>query len=214
MFAGKLAGYLGAICAALCIILAPSAWAHSRSAPLSGPTAGIAIPNLSHGQMGIIANHLTAILDLPGRTGAADPTTQRLQYFVNLQYFACMRGLVPGSLADEESPFNECSHAYLAGARALLMHLKDLPGRRLAVTDLVTRIELEMVLNSTSLMLCRYSAQPFNSSEILAPHWRDIPAHPPSLATFGGLALGIAGCVRLWMRPRRPRANGQNGALA
>jgi hypothetical protein len=38
----------------------------------------------------------------------------RIENYVNLQSFACLWGLVPGSLKDEGSPFNECAHAYLA----------------------------------------------------------------------------------------------------
>ena len=52
-------------------------------------------------------------------------TMWRLEDYLSLQSFACLWGLVPGSVTDEASPFNECSHAYLAAARALLLHLRD-----------------------------------------------------------------------------------------
>ena len=78
--------------------------------------------------MQVIAANLPAIRDLAERQDPTDLTMRRLQDFVNLQEFACLWGMVPGSLTDEASPFNECAHSYLAGARALLMHLRQMPG--------------------------------------------------------------------------------------
>lgn len=203
VISGKALGRQGALLAALwtiCIVLCGSALAHQRSTPDALQANGIPIPNLSHGQMGVIAGNLSAILALAEQDVRPDPTTQRLQSFVNLQYFYCVRGLVPGSLTDEESPFNECTHAYLAGARALLMHMKSLPGRQAAV-DLAGRIELQMLANSTSLVLCQYSDEPFNTAAVLSPHWSDIPSHPPSLAAFGGSTLALVACG--WVLTRR-----------
>jgi hypothetical protein len=194
----------GALLAAfwtICIVLSGSAFAHQRSTPETLLASGISIPNLSHGQMGVIARNLSAILALAEQDVRPDTTTQRLHSFVNLQYFFCMRGLVPGSLTDEASPFNECTHAYLAGARALLVHLKSLPGRQAAV-DLAGRIELQMLANSTSLILCQYSDERFNTAAVLSPHWSDIPSHPPSLAAFGGTTLVLVACG--WLMTRRP----------
>jgi hypothetical protein len=127
---------------------------------------------------------------------------------VNLQSFACLWGLVPGSISDEASPFNECAHAYLAGARALFLHLRQMPGGdRPAMQALGTRIELEMLEHGASLVMCRYSDQPFSTGEILPPHWRDIPFHPPTLFTFVAFALlPVAGLwAWLWRRAGRTR---------
>ncbi len=76
---------------------------------------------------------------------------------------------------DESSPFNECSHAYLAATRALLLHLQTMPGDRTAVRTLIAKIEREMLNNNASLVMCRYSDEPFNTAERILPHWRDIP---------------------------------------
>jgi hypothetical protein len=41
---------------------------------------------------------------------------------------------------------------------------------------------------------CRYSDEPFNTNEIIWPHWGMVPSHPPTailaMATFA--ALGVA----------------------
>lgn len=104
---------------------------------------------------------------------------------MNLQKFACLWGVVPGSLTGEASPFNECAHSYLAGAQALLLHLQQMPGgNRKAVDALVSKIELEMLSNNASLILWRYSDEPFNTDEVIWPHWNNIPQHLTSLATF------------------------------
>jgi hypothetical protein len=187
-------------CALLFAAPAP-AWAHHQGSAQAASTEGISIPSLSHGQMAVIADNRAAILDLAARQTPTDPVMRRLESFVNLQYFARMWGIVPGSLDDENSPFNECSHAYLAATRALLVHLQDMMGDRTAVRALVAKIELEMLGHGASLVLCRYSDEPFNTAEVIGPHWRDIPFHPPSLMMFAGLALAMLGGG--WIAARR-----------
>lgn len=118
--------------------------AHHRGVPHYGPAIGVAIPAISHGEMQIVAKYRTRILDLAERQPVTDPTLRRLSGFVSLQYFACFRGLVPGSLSDEASPFNECSHAYLAGTRALLAHMTAMPGDQSAAKALQERIGAEI----------------------------------------------------------------------
>jgi hypothetical protein len=54
-------------------------------------------------------------------------------------------------------------------------------GRNRASVDApVSKIELEMLSNNASLVLCRYSDEPFNTGEVIAPHWSEIPLHPPA----------------------------------
>jgi hypothetical protein len=60
--------------------------------------------------MSVIEGSRAAILDLAGRQFRTDRDFQRLSSFVSLQFFYCLWGAVPGSLEDEESPFNECAH--------------------------------------------------------------------------------------------------------
>ena len=175
--------------------------AHRPATDHEAPVGGISIPNIAHGQMAIIAAHKAAILDLAERQMPTDPTMRRLESFINLQFFACMWGILPGSLRDENSPFNECTHAYLAATRALLLHLQEMTGGdRAAVRALTTRIEQEMSDDGASLVICRYSDEPFNTAELIGPHWSRIPYHLPSLATFAALTLTILGCAKIAVR--------------
>jgi hypothetical protein len=179
---------------------ASPARAHHRDAANTA-LAGISIPSLMHNQMGVIASNRIAILDLANRQIATDARLRRLQTFINLQFFVCMWGIVPGSLNDENSPFNECTHAYLAATRALLVHLQTISKNHSAVEALAGKIEREMLDNGASLFICRYSDEPFNTAEIISPHWSTIPGHLPSAAMFLGLPLTIMGCG--WMATQR-----------
>jgi hypothetical protein len=195
---------LGLVALFMFAAASPPAWAHHAPSGQSTDAIGISIPSLSHGQMRVIANNLSAIQDLAERQDPSDLVMRRLQDFVNLQYFACLWGMVPGTLTDEASPFNECAHSNLAGAQALLLHLREMPGtQRASVDTLVNKIELEMLSEKASLILCRYSDEPFNTNEVIAPHWTEIPLHPPSLMAFAALAL-LAGVAVLPMRRGSP----------
>jgi hypothetical protein len=184
----------------LILLAAFPASAHHLGVAHTGPAKGLSIPNLSHGQMVVIAARRSEILKLADAQTPTDPVMRRLQGYISLQTFACMWGMIPGGVDDESSPFNECSHAYLAGTRALLMHLLSLPGDQAAVRALADRIELEMLQNNASLVLCRYSDEPFDTAEIIGPHWDEILFHRPSCFLFGGAALFALVCFRLAAR--------------
>ena len=179
---------------AMALLGSTPGWAHRTSA---GPTSGISIPSLTHGQMAVIARYRGEILALSDRQIArSDDTFFRLRNYVDLQYLYCAWGLVPGSVTDEASPFNECSHAYLSGVRALLLHMKTMPGDQSAVHALVDRIERDMLANNASLVLCQYSNEAFNTADHISPHWADVPFHGPSVMTFAGLAgVSLLGCI-------------------
>lgn len=178
--------------------------------PMGLPTQakGLALPNLTHGQMLVIAANRAAILKLAAAQNPTDPTLRRLQGYISLQTFACLWGLVPGAVEDESSPFNECSHAYLAGTKALLMHLLAMPGDRAPVRALADQIELEMLRNDAALDLCRYSDEPFDTAHIVGPHWSEIPSHPKSALSLAGVAGAALSWLWLAARPRR-RVAGQ-----
>jgi hypothetical protein len=188
--------YVHLVIILLLVVGASPARAHHRDAANAAPV-GISIPSLMHNQMGVIANNRTAILDLAKRQITTDPPMRRLQTFINLQFFACMWGIMPGSRDDENSPFNECTHAYLAATRALLIHLQAISDDHAAVEALAGKVEREMLDNGASLFVCRYSDEPFNTAEIIGPHWSEIPGHLPSVAMFLSLMLLIIGCG--WM---------------
>jgi hypothetical protein len=188
----------------LALLLAASvpapAFAHRERTEGVARSSGISIPSLTHGQMKVIADNLSAIRAVADDQLPNDSTMRRLQGYVNLQSFACFWGWAPGSLADESSPFNECAHAYLAGAQALLVHLQHMPkGNRAAVDALVRKIEIEMLMNDAALSLCRYSDEPFNTAQIIFPRWREIPFHAPTLFAFTAiLTLIIGGSIGLF----------------
>jgi len=198
-------------CLAAATLAALPAQAHS-SKPVASDS-GIPIPALTHGQMAVIAGYRSQILDLAGRQAHTDETFRRLMNYGAIQYTYCLWGLAPGSLRDEESPFNECSHAYLSAAQALLLTMRDMPGNspafRRDVESLASRIDADMVRGGASLVLCQFSDEPFNTASLIRPIWSDIPSHPPSLIAFGVLAMGIgAGALGLagGGRRRQPSA--------
>jgi hypothetical protein len=183
--------------------------AHRISTRSGPPPVGVSIPSLTHGQMAVIRDNLPAIRALASARVGFDMTTWRLEDYLNLQSFACLWGVVPGSIMDEDSPFNECAHAYLAAARALLLQLGRVPGAEHKVVDaLISKIEAEMLADGASLNLCRYSDEPFNTNEVIWPHWGGIPFHAPSLAAFGAVFVLLAG-LAIWLVRRGENAGRQ-----
>lgn len=182
------------LCLAATVLVTLPAQAHS-SKPVADDS-GIPIPALTHGQMAVIASYRGAILDLAARQAHTDEPFRRLMNYGAIQYTYCLWGMVPGSLRDETSPFNECSHAYLSAAQALLLYMRTMPQNSPAfqadVESLVSRIDADMVLSGASLVLCRFSGETFNTASLIRPIWSAIPSHPPSLIAFAVLAMGLA----------------------
>ncbi len=192
-----------ALAVLIALLCASPSDAHRTAASGGPPPTGIAIPSLTHGQMAVIADNLSSIRALAESRIGFDMTTGRLEDYLNLQSFACLWGVVPGSIADESSPFNECAHAYLAAARALLLHLRDAPGvDHNAANALIGRIETEMLANGASLTLCRFSDEPFNTNQIIFPRWSEIPLHPPT-AGFAGVVVAVIAGLAWTAWPRR-----------
>jgi len=192
-----------------CAMLAP-AHAHHMSPRPPGAPVGVVIPAVSHGATPILAAYRAEIVALAERRAATDPTLRRLQGFVSLQYFACWRGLVPGSLTDEDSPFNECAHAYVAGARALLDHMADMPGDQTEAKALQARIADHLARDPSASAVCSNSGEAFDSGVIVWPDWSLAPAHRPTLLTFSGLAAISAGMAILLAGRRRPKPTPAN----
>lgn len=191
------------IVTAILLALAPPAHAHRASTAGAGLAAGISIPSLTHGEMAVIADYRGAIFDAAARRVQTDQNFRRLFNFAKIQYTVCMWGLMPGGISDEQSPFNECSHAYLAATRALLMRMAGMPGDNTAARALVDRIAIEMLETGASFQLCQYSGEPFNTAELIYPRWSGMPFHLPSLATLAAFALVLAsGALALarWLR--------------
>jgi hypothetical protein len=172
-----------------------SVWAHHQP-PHEGANIGVAIPAITHGEMLVVAKYRAEILDLAARKPRTDPTSRRLTGFVSLQHFACFWGLVPGSLSDETSPFNECSHAYVAGARALLTHMVAMPGDQSSARALEARIKTEIASDPAFSVLCSNSNETFDSGIIVGPDWQIATAHLPTVVTF--FALVVLAAVSFW----------------
>ena len=177
-------GYRSCLIAVVSILAASTpVWAHHQP-PHEGPNIGVAIPAITHGEMLVVAKYRAEILDLAARQPRTDPTLRRLAGFVSLQHFACFWGLIPGSLTDETSPFNECSHAYVAGTRALLAHMVAMPGDLYRARDLETRIEAEITGDPAYSVLCSNSSEAFDSGIVMGPDWQLAPTHLPTVLTF------------------------------
>ena len=190
--------------AALLVMLATSAQAHSGSS--APPPPGIQIPSLTHGQMAVIARYRGQIIDLAQRQTVTDPTFRRLYNHGNLQYTYCLWGLMPGSLGDEESPFNECSHAYLATAKALLTYMATMPSAERNAKALISDIDAEMVRSGASWILCQYSGEAFSTGAVIEPRWRDMVLHLPSLAVLLATIAALIGAGWSIFGARRARA--------
>jgi hypothetical protein len=195
-----------ALIAVLVVLASSPSQAHRISTRSGPPPEGISIPSLTHGQMVVIRDNLPAIKALASARLGFDLTTWRLEDYLNLQSFACLWGIVPGSVTDEDSPFNECAHAYLAAGRALLLQLRAAPGvDHNAVEALISKIEVEMLADGASMNLCRYSDEPFNTNEIIWPHWGMAPFHPPTLAAFGAI-FALFAAPAIWLARRDEKA--------
>jgi hypothetical protein len=203
-----------ALIAALFALAAMPSQAHRISTHSGPPPAGVSIPSLTHGQMAVIHDNLPAIRALASARAGFDLTTWRLEDYLNLQSFACLWGIVPRSITDENSPFNECAHAYLAAGRALLVQLAHEPAAdRKAIDALVGKIEVEMLADGASMNLCRYSDEPFNTNEVIWPHWSMVPFHPPT-AIIATTVLATLGVTVWGAWPRRNVCQLRQGAKA
>ncbi|MFG1418981.1 hypothetical protein V5F38_12685 [Xanthobacter sp. V0B-10] len=183
-------------------LLAPlQALAHRGTAP--GDRSGLEIAGVTHGEMAVIAGFAPAIRAVAQNQTRTDPTFRRLANFAALQRTYCLWGLMPGSVSDEDSPFNACMHAYLSALRAVLVHMRDMPGRQDAALQLDQEMTQELARHAAFNVICQYSSESFNTAQVIIPEWRDIARHPPSLLAAGAVAamLGAAGAA-LFRRPR------------
>jgi hypothetical protein len=170
----------------LCV-MASAADAHTRRPASNVLTSGISFSNLPHGQLKIVERYRPAILDLADRQISPDLQTRTLQNYVNLQHAYCLWGLVPGSITNENSAFNACSHAYLAASKALLDHLQKAADNRSEAGDLLSKINTAMIADATALAMCSNGIAPLNTAEIIMPEWADVSFNP-----LTGLAWAVA----------------------
>ena len=169
------------------LLAALDANAHGQSTP--GNTSGTPIPSLSHGEMAIVAQYRSRILALAGQVKQTDPTFRILLNFSAIQYSYCLWGVAPGAISDEESPFNECAHAYLSAAKALLFHIRSMPGMADKADPLISEIDAEVVRKGAAFIGCQYSGESFNTANFIRPHWENLTRHRPSLYALGAIIL-------------------------
>ncbi|MER8972378.1 MULTISPECIES: hypothetical protein [unclassified Mesorhizobium] len=89
-------------CLSLLSMMAGSAQAHGQKSDLN--SSGLQIPALTHGQMAVIADYRSEILDLAAKQNRTDETFRRLLNFANLQYAACFGGCCPAALEMRQAP--------------------------------------------------------------------------------------------------------------
>lgn len=175
--------------------------AHGGSS--SGNQTGIPIPSLTHGEMAVIAPYYGRIIALAENVSDTDETFRRLLNFAQIQRAYCLWGMMPGSVSDEESPFNECSHAYLAAAKAVLLHMRTMKNETAPVGDLVSEIDATLMRNNLSLILCKFSGESFNTADLIRPKLADIVLHAGSLMAI--LSAVLATVAGLWLTARALR---------
>ncbi|WP_155931698.1 hypothetical protein [Methylopila sp. 73B] len=119
--------------------------------------------------MATLAAFRPRIVVLANRVVATDERFRRLKNHGALQYAYCLWGLVPGAISNEDSPFNGCSHAYLASAWSLLRHMETMPQVKEDALRLASDIEAGWA--RTPETLCVASAEVFHTAAIVKPAW-------------------------------------------
>ncbi|UVD59184.1 hypothetical protein NE852_18005 [Rhizobium sp. Pop5] len=180
-----------------------TAFAHGSSE--GGSHAGLDIPEISHGEMAVISEYRSGIIDLASRAVDTNEPFRRILNYAEIQYSYCLWGRVPGSVTDEGSPFNECAHAYLAATKAVLMAMREMPQEALAANRIISAVDVDMVRRGLALVTCQFSGEAFNTADIVKPRWSRVPIHFASMASLTGLSvlLGLAVfTLRRFLRPR------------
>ncbi|WP_348626953.1 hypothetical protein [Rhizobium sp. SEMIA4064] len=150
--------------------------------------------------MAVIAPYYGRIVALASSASDTDEAFRRVLNFAQIQRAYCLWGVMPGSVADEDSPFNECSHAYLAAAKMALLQMRTMKDEKAAASDLISEIDGVLVRNNLSLVLCRFSGEGFNTADLVRPQLAGIFLHGKSLAATM-LALMTA-VTALWWTAR------------
>ncbi|WP_336246138.1 hypothetical protein [Rhizobium laguerreae] len=167
-------------------MIAGSAFAHSGSD--GGSHAGLDIPQISHGEMAVMSDYRGRIIGLASRAVETNEPFRRVLNYAEIQYSYCLWGRMPGSVTDEESPFNECAHAYLAATKAVLLSMREMPREAATAGEIISAVDADMVRRGLALISCRFSGEAFNTADVVKPRWSGIPFHAASMASLTGLA--------------------------
>ncbi|ANM05747.1 hypothetical protein AMC78_CH03693 [Rhizobium phaseoli] len=187
---GRLAAL--ALTASLFPLLASNTSAHERGT--GGTHAGLDVPAVSHGEMAVISDYRSGIIELASRAVDTNEPFRRVLNYAEIQYSYCVWGRMPGSVTDEESPFNECAHAYLAATKAVLLSMREMPREATAAGEIISAIDADMARRGLALITCQFSGEAFNTADIVKPNWSKVPLHPASTASLTGVAalFGLA----------------------
>jgi hypothetical protein len=147
--------------------------------------------------MAVIAPYYGRIVALASSATDTDESFRRVLNFAQIQRAYCLWGVMPGSVSDEDSPFNECSHAYLAAAKAALLQMRTMKEEKAPAGDLISEIDAALVRNNLSLILCRFSGESFDTADLIRPQLAAIVLHAKSLAATM-LALLTAAAALWW----------------
>lgn len=160
----------------MALVLASGAWgapeiarAHGFGAPED--QSGFAIPSIDHSAMQVIAPFRDRIVILARGAASVDAELSALLLHNQMQAANCLWLLVPGSLTDEDNPFNECAHADMAGLKAMVERLSQIPQTEDAARTLISDLDHDMVLAGTSFVLCAFSRENFNTASQVRPDW-------------------------------------------
>lgn len=164
----------------------------------TGEAVGLEIPAISHSDMEFVSRHHSAIIALAERQTETDERLRRLLNYAQIQYAYCLWGLIPGSISNEESAFNPCSHAYLAATWALLQHLETKPAAQASAAMIRQSIEADRTANPL-LVMCQNSAETFHTGSFIVPVKPSVAGGWLSILVLAG-ALGMAGIRRLMAR--------------
>lgn len=200
-----------ATCMSLLPFAAAEASAHQRTA--GGPHTGIAIAEISHGEMIMMAQYRDRIIDLASAATDTNEPFRRVLNYAQIQYAYCFWGKMPGGVTDETSPFNECSHAYLAATKAVLLQMRGMPREAAVAGEIISSIDAGMVLRGLALITCEFSGEAFNTADVVRPRWSDVPTHAASMASLTAmgalLGFGLIG-LRWAIRRAAPLSRSQN----
>ncbi|WP_377296148.1 hypothetical protein [Rhizobium sp. SGZ-381] len=175
----------------LLVPIAPSvSHAHGFDAPED--QSGYAIPSIDHAAMRVIAPYRDRIIPLARQAAATDAELSALLLHNQMQSANCLWLLVPGSLTDEENPFNECAHADMAGLKAMLERLSLLPQTQGAARAVISDLDHDMVLAGTSFVLCAFAKESFNTASQVRPDWGAVSAY---LVDRYGSVFGLAAAL-------------------
>lgn len=188
------------LCGVVLVVALQAGSAHAHVSGSGGePIAGVAIAEISHVQMPVIARYGSQILALAERQPVEVGDFQRVLNYAKIQQAYCLWGLVPGSISDESSPFNACSHAYLAAMRDLLVRM-TVEGSTPAAVDLARRLDVDMIASSTALEFRNYSATPYDTATVVRPVLAAFSGHPSTVASLGGLAALLILAATVFVR--------------